>query len=106
MTPEKRTGRINGAQLWANVFRIIGVINAIVAPLILYMFASVIDLDRRVSTIESNRFTSRDALDMQIQINERLADRPTRAEVPPAWFIDRVTKLEERVTQLERAGPR
>lgn len=53
--------------------------------------AELAQLEARISIIESNRFTSQDALEVWRALDER----PTRDEVPPRWFEDKFNTLEE-----------
>jgi len=55
-------------------------------------------LDRRVNTIESNRFTVADGLELWKEIGSIKSEIATLPrEVPPKWFVDRVEKLERKI---------
>ena len=57
-----------------------------------------------VARIQANRFTAANGLDVWKEIaaiKESMATIPR--EVPPAWFVLRIDKLEERLERIERA---
>lgn len=58
------------------------------------------ELEGRIEVIEGNRFTSGDAVQLQMEIMRR----PTREELPYSWFQDRVAKLEADVEKLREAN--
>ena len=77
-----------------------GVVTCLTAG-VLYMIGGQIELQRRLSIMESNRFTSTEAMRLveRIQALEVTVARiPT--EVPPRWFIDQVNRIEKRVDAM------
>lgn len=59
-------------------------------------------INSRLVAVEASRFTASDGLAVWKEIadvRERIARMPT--EVPPAWFVERVDKIEERLGKIE-----
>jgi len=57
--------------------------------------------DRSISAIQSNRFTSSDALEVWKEIGAIKADiQAMPREVPPQWFKDEVSELQKAVRDL------
>ncbi len=68
--------------------------------------ATIQSIDKRVTTIEANRFTSNDGFRTQEEITrlwKELAGYPKREEVPPPLFRAQVERLEARLGNMERA---
>lgn len=92
-------------------FQIVQIALALSLPVIGWLFAQVIELENRVTTIEATYLTSRDGQQIAEQLSmvwQELAKMPN--ESPPRWFVDRVNKLESslneintRVREIERS---
>ena len=64
---------------------------------------TLIDVNRRVSAMEANRFTSADGLLIWREVSairEQIAVIPK--ESPPKWFKDQVDRLESRLIDIEQ----
>ena len=87
-------GNGNGQRMWENFWRFLSVIAvpfcASVAWMMLDMKDSLNDLKIKVAVMENNRFTSEDGL----AVWQELSRKANINDVPPQWFIERVTKLE------------
>jgi len=92
--------------LWKAIAIVTSILITFSTGLNTYIVNKVIDLDRRVSIIEANRFTSTDAYNLVQIINDKLDTKLSilRTEIPPTWFLNRVDKLEDRILSLERVN--
>lgn len=77
-----------------------------IAPICGWAFLTILDHDRELASIKSNRFTATQGADL----NTRLAKtEDTLANgIPPKWFVEKVQKLEDasldqtkRLTRIE-----
>ena len=93
MVPDSGKGALNGnGKNWDTFWRILSVI---AVPWAMWFSFMVIDVRERVAVVEGNRFDDQDATRMMEIINQK-ADK---SEAPPQWLIDRVDRLEARVTR-------
>ena len=60
-----------------------------------WLFTQIIGHEVRVSKIESNRFTSKDANSLM----DKMLAMQRDLEIPPHWFLKRVEKLETKVEE-------
>ena len=78
--------------------------SVVVVPILFWLGMSINNLnetiqsiDRRVVTIEANRFTSTDGM----AIWQAMSEKANKIDVPPAWFLADFTELKVRVDALE-----
>lgn len=68
-----------------------------------WIAAEVISHSSRLVAIESNRFTAHDGQQIYNKLHEMsMAIGKMPQECPPAWFVSRFNKMEEKVERLER----
>ena len=70
--------------------------SALVIPMFAFMFIWIISIERRITAIESSRFTTADGVRMLSLINAK-ADR---SEVPPPWLIESLNDIKSDIREL------
>ena len=98
------TNEPNGRRL--DPWRIAGYLMNLIAVSALaltgYNLREVTNNDKRLTAIESNRFTSAHGLEIWKAIAElKLQIAMVPNSLPPPWFVHRVDKLETRMEKLE-----
>lgn len=84
---------------------VFGIVGTVMMTVTGWAINKIYDFEKRITTIESNRFTSGDAnelLKLMMEIQREMATIPK--EVPPKWFVDRVNGLDDRLQKVERQG--
>jgi len=75
------------------------VVVVVLAPIAVWLVGSSIDHDRRLTKIESNRFTSADAM----KVYEALASKADKHNVPPPEVKQALVRLERDVRDIKEA---
>ena len=70
---------------------LIAIVASVALSIAAWALIGLIDVDKRVTAIESNRFTASDAMREFGRINEAIALIPR--EVPPVWFKEKVDQI-------------
>jgi len=96
--------KTQGRKGWETFWRILSVV---LVPTTLVVGGFLINLDRRVTRIESSRFTATQGALMRADLLEAVHGLEGRiiailSNQPPEAFVDRVDRLEHRVERLER----
>ena len=100
----------NGESTWKVIDLIVRVCVAIMLPAAGFILSHVMDLETRMTAVEANRFTSRDGIELREMIQKKfdllrsdITEIKTSMprEVPPTWFLERVTRIEKRVDGLD-----
>lgn len=100
-TPDKSPAR---AALMPIVVAIFSFLQIVILGLSTWVLTSMIDVRERLTAIESNRFTSRDGVEVWkeiARIREEMATLPR--ETPPPWFLEEFRALEYKVDQLQES---
>lgn len=71
----------------------------VLGPLAIWALNRIVEHDRAVSIITSNRFDAKDGAELKGRV-ARLEDFMANG-IPPKWFVDRVDKLEARLERIE-----
>lgn len=112
-------GEVMALGLVEKVIRmLITLVSAVALGLGSWALVTTVSLSERVGVIEANRYTVRDAKTdressqqrfdtLQISIQEELvalglAVAKLPSEVPPQWFLDKVDRIELRLTEIEK----
>jgi hypothetical protein len=81
------------------------VLTIIIAPLAAWSLTRIIDYGERITRIEASRFSSTDGDILRDRI--RVVESAASANVPPAWLVTQMQKLENRLDRIEdRIGSR
>ena len=102
---------------WDYSLKVVAIFMPFLMAGIVWLVAGRIELESRIVVIEANRFTHEDGRALQDHLMELEKINAKRSaevllaleaiknliprEVPPAWFLDRVAKLEEEVGEID-----
>ena len=92
--------KLNGTDAAKMLDWLVRIMVVVLVPLLMWISGTMIAMDKRITVIEANRFTSADGA----RVWEELYKRPTFDQVPPVWFQEFVERLDERLTALESAA--
>ena len=86
---------------------VFGIVGSIMITTTGWTINKMWDFEKRLTSIESNRFTSKDGTDFlgrMIDIQNQIAQIPK--EFPPPWFKEKVDNLEKDIRALQQKNNR
>lgn len=104
MTLKELNGKVHTMLNGYTTRIVLGVVLTAMMALTGWTLKTVIQIREDVAVIQANRFTSSDGMLLYREIADirrELERRPTRAEVPPEWFRDKVDELERRLDNIQ-----
>lgn len=83
----------NGARAWDIFLKFVAVT---ILPWMTFVTLMLFSIDKRVAVIESNRFDTRDGMNMM----KLIAEKADAKDVPPSWLIKRIDRLEKDLEEV------
>ena len=87
----------NGNRAWEMWLKVVSVM---ILPWMAFVTIMLFSIDKRVAVIESNRFTTKDGMEMQ----RSLGNKVDKLDHPPAWLLSRLDHLEAEIDGLKPMG--
>jgi len=78
----------NGQRYWEWLRLVVG---TMILPWCIWLSFTLVQIDKRVAVIESNRFSSDDGM----MVWRALSNKADKSDIPPAWFLAEFNRLRD-----------